>query len=326
MPVSEWYPDREHWIFTDFYRYSMVEYYVYLSKAVKEVVTPPYWKCMPHSLPTYPMRFYSARYPIFYAENLHRLGIFDYAQISALDWQHKEDVEYIQSLGVKVIGEVDVSPTLYKLDYCFRQSQKFGMDGAFVGVMELLFSGTTSPTLTPTGVLCNQLISEFNSGYKPFTFIEDFASVSDWSVNIGSGAVSGSIASDSANVQEGASGKLNYGVSAATGYDYVDYVKQIAATNLTDKKLIFYVQQPTSTAALLQIRLESANGGYLEYNYTQADGLWRRCKLSIPSDFSDYGTNPNLSQITAIRFRISGDISTTAETNSIYVDALGYTD
>jgi len=78
--------------------------------------------------------------------------------------------------------------------------------------------------------------------------------------------------------------------------------------------------------ALFQLSLHSQTGGFLEYDFSVEDGLWRRYSLAIESDFSDYGTNPDTSKINMLRFRVNGDISSVAEDGTIYIDAIGYTD
>jgi len=118
-----------------------------------------YWLWMVHSLPCYPNRFNSARYPLFYTENLRRLGYMDYAQTAVLDWQGVEDVQYMQNLGgAKVIGEVDVIPTEERLEWTFDQCKKFGTDGMFIGILEQLSS---EGKLTDIGKACQQRIQKF---------------------------------------------------------------------------------------------------------------------------------------------------------------------
>jgi len=160
MPPSDRYPDREHWVFTDFYRLSLLRYSVFLADAVREVFIPKYWLWMTHSVPDYPQRMRAARYPLFYAENLQRLGCLDYAQIPALDWQSIEDVQYLQQIPVRVIGEIDVKPTIERLDWTFQQARKYGMDGVFIGVMET-HSTNGQPTLI--GERCSKLIRGFQA-------------------------------------------------------------------------------------------------------------------------------------------------------------------
>jgi hypothetical protein len=156
----DYLPDRAHWVFTDFYRLSMLRFCVFLADSVHEVFTPEYWLWMTHTIPDYPKRFYSARYPLFYAENLRRLGYLDYAQIAALDWHGIEDIKYLQDMGgLKVIGEIDVAPTKERLEWTFSQCQKYGMDGVYIGVMENL---SNNGELSELGKQCNELIRNFS--------------------------------------------------------------------------------------------------------------------------------------------------------------------
>jgi hypothetical protein len=97
---------------------------------------------------------------LFYAENLRRLGCLDYAQTAALDWQTREDIEHLEALGLRVVGEVDVRPTPDRLQWTSGQGRKFGMDGVYVGVLEPLSSAGTP---TDFGTLCADLIK----GYRP---------------------------------------------------------------------------------------------------------------------------------------------------------------
>lgn len=159
-PPENFYPDREHWVFVDFYRWSMLRWCVNLADAVREVFNPPYWLWLPHTYPDYPGRFFSARYPIFYIENFKKLNIVDYVHIPALDWQSIEDVHLIKQLGVKVIGEVDVVPTPSKLEWTFNQSLKYDFDGVYIGTVENI---CRDGKLTCTGEVCKKLIDIFKN-------------------------------------------------------------------------------------------------------------------------------------------------------------------
>ncbi|MHB0998274.1 MAG: beta-galactosidase [Armatimonadota bacterium] len=158
MPPASFYPDREHWVFQDFYRWSMLKWCVQLAQAVKEEYTPKYWYWLSHTIDTYPMRYYSARYPYFYADNLRRLGVMDYTNLVALDWQGVQDVDYIKTLGVRPLGEIDVIPTVERLKLTFEISKKYGYDGVYVGILENLSS---EGKLTPVGELCRELIEDY---------------------------------------------------------------------------------------------------------------------------------------------------------------------
>ncbi|MFN4227280.1 MAG: beta-galactosidase [Candidatus Ratteibacteria bacterium] len=158
-PPKSFNYNRERWVFLNFYRWSMFKWCVQLAEAVKIVYEPEYWLWLAHSVPTYPQRFYSARYPIFYIENLKKLGLIDYTHLPALDWQSTEDIELIKKLGVKIIGEVDVAPSPEKMKWTFEQSKKFGFDGVYIGIMENLF--TDENKLSPAGEQCKKLISNW---------------------------------------------------------------------------------------------------------------------------------------------------------------------
>lgn len=156
-PPAAHYPDREHWVFTDFYRLSMLRQCVMMADAVQEVFTPPYWLWMAHSIGNTPQRFYSARFPHFYLENLRRLGYADMAHIAGLEWQMPEDIQVLRQSGLHTICEIDIQPTPERLKWTFGQAQKFGFDGVFVGVAEPLSAGGT---LTSLGELCRDLIQQ----------------------------------------------------------------------------------------------------------------------------------------------------------------------
>lgn len=158
-PPALYYPDREHWVFADFYRFSMLRYCVFLADAVLEVHKPEYWLWMTHSVPSYPQRHNAARYPIFYAENLRRLGLLDYAQTVPM-WQHPDDVRLMQSMGIKVIGELDIVPTPERLEQVFAESSETGMDGVFVGILE---PHLDENGLTQLGEACRAHIARFRT-------------------------------------------------------------------------------------------------------------------------------------------------------------------
>jgi len=164
VPPEAFYPDRAHWVFADFYRLSMLRYCVFLADSVRRSFTPEYWLWMTHTIGAYPQRFYAARYPLFYAENMRRLGCLDYAQLAALDWQTPEDVDYLRRRGVRVIGEVDVAPTPERLEWTFGQCRKFGTDGVFIGVLEI---HSEDGQLTSVGKLCRKLIQNFDKERMP---------------------------------------------------------------------------------------------------------------------------------------------------------------
>lgn len=156
-PPSDFYQDREHWVFTDFYRRSMLEYCVFLADSATEVYTPDYWLWMTHSASSRSQRFFGARYPHFYIENMLRSGCLDYTHVCSLDWQKQEDITMMQNLGAKIIGEIDIVPTKDRMELAFSQSEKFGMDGTFIGTINNL---STNGVLNDIGQTTKLLIEQ----------------------------------------------------------------------------------------------------------------------------------------------------------------------
>jgi len=165
VPPSDYQPDREHWVFTEFYRASMLRRCVVLADAVEAVFKPKYWLWMPHSIGNARQRFFSARYPAYYTENLRRLGCADYVHAAALEWQTPEDVRQLRATGVRTIAEIDVTPTPERLAWTFQQAERFGCDGVFLGVVEGLVEGRP-PVLTSSGHLARALTAEFRQQWQ----------------------------------------------------------------------------------------------------------------------------------------------------------------
>lgn len=158
VPPQDYYPDREHWVFQEFYRYSMLKWCVQLASAVKEVYEPQYWLFLTHTAAGYPQRYFAGRYPHYYVENLRRLGVLDIANISALDWHGVEDITYIKSFGVCPVAEIDVRPTPERLQWTFEQALTYGFTGVYIGILENLSVGTE---LSAVGKMCETLILEY---------------------------------------------------------------------------------------------------------------------------------------------------------------------
>ncbi len=160
VPPSDYRPDREHWVFTEFYRASMLRRCLVLADAVEAVFKPKYWLWMPHSIGNARQRFFSARYPAYYTDNLRRLGCADYVHVAALEWQTPEDVWQLRATGVRTIAEIDVTPTPERLAWTFQQAERFGCDGVFLGAVEGLVAGEPT-SLTRTGQLARDLTAKF---------------------------------------------------------------------------------------------------------------------------------------------------------------------
>ncbi|MCM8806590.1 MAG: hypothetical protein NC926_01335 [Candidatus Omnitrophica bacterium] len=161
LPPEKFYPDREHWTFLNFYRWSMLKWCYEITSYVKEVFSPKYFLWLPHTVDSYPQRFYSARFPHFYIWYLKKFGIIHFAHISALDWHTQEDIKIIKPLKITIIGEVDVIPTVERLEWTFQQSKKYELEGVYIGVAENLFENNQ---LNKVGEKCKVLIEEFKKG------------------------------------------------------------------------------------------------------------------------------------------------------------------
>lgn len=159
------HPDREHAVFADFYRLSMLRYCVEMADAVRTVWEPDYWLWMTHTVGPPDRRYYSARYPLFYIEQLQRLGLMDYAHIAVLGWQTRADVDLMRSLGARIIGETDVVMRLDRLLWTFDQSEHFGTDGVFIGAAEAL--ATPAGEITDVGQASVERISAFKHPVPP---------------------------------------------------------------------------------------------------------------------------------------------------------------
>lgn len=164
-PPADPFPDREHWVFTEFYRLSMLRRCVFMADAVSQVFEPKQWLWMAHSIGNSRQRFFSARYPAYYTENLRRLGCADYVHVAALDWQMPEDIRQVQETGARAIAEIDVQPSRDRLEWTFSQAKKFGCDGVFIGVAEILVDSTTG-SLTERGALARKLIETYRQNFR----------------------------------------------------------------------------------------------------------------------------------------------------------------
>jgi hypothetical protein len=153
--------------------------------------------------------------------------------------------------------------------------------------------------------------------------IDDFESVSDWGAGGSRGAFS-SVTTDAGEAQVGSyAGSFNYSLSEATGNDYVDFYNDTVSLDMSElDTLKFKANLPGDSDMIVQLRFHSATGGFIEYNFSMGNGTWQDYELSVSSDFTDYGTNPDLSNVNLIIFRANGDVSANATSGSILVDQM----
>ncbi|MBM82611.1 MAG: hypothetical protein CMJ78_18770 [Planctomycetaceae bacterium] len=69
----------------------------------------------------------------------------------------------MQSMGIKVIGELDIVPTTERLGLVFEESSKMGMDGVFIGVLE---KHSDKNGLTPLGKACRKRVAQFREKFR----------------------------------------------------------------------------------------------------------------------------------------------------------------
>lgn len=153
--------------------------------------------------------------------------------------------------------------------------------------------------------------------------IDDFEDVSDWGAGGSRGPLS-SVSLDGTEAQVGSSaGSFNYSLSEATGNDYVDFYNDRVSLDMTGLDTIkFKASLPSDSDMILQLRIYSSTGGFIEYDFSQGSGIWTDYELSISTNFTDYGTNPDLANVNLIILRANGDVSANATTGSILLDQM----
>jgi hypothetical protein len=161
------------------------------------------------------------------------------------------------------------------------------------------------------------------AGSLSAVMIDDFEVVSDWGAGGSRGAFS-SVSADAAEAQVGNyAGSFNYSLSEDTGNDYVDFYNDTLSLDMTGlDTLKFKANLPGDSDMIVQLRFHSATGGFIEYNFAMGDDTWQDYELSISGDFTDYGTNPDLSNVNLVIFRANGDVSANATSGSILVDQM----
>jgi len=157
--------------------------------------------------------------------------------------------------------------------------------------------------------------------------IEDFENVSDWAVAVGAGAISGSIATDAGEAQEGSyAGVLNYGLSIETDFDFVNYYLDLSSPLDVSEpnELVIEVdlKMPNDPDMFMELMLYDTSNAFISHTFVEGDGLWHTFSLSLADDFFDYGNPPDRSAITRIIFQANGGNSTTATSGTVYVDKL----
>ena len=164
--------------------------------------------------------------------------------------------------------------------------------------------------------------------------IEDFDDVSDWTIEVGPSALSGSVSQDASQARDGDyAGLLNYEHSTAVADDYILYMKDFSENPLDISEpglaLQMKIKVPNDPDFLLQIRMTDGSswGDFIEHDFSQGwDGTWQLITLPLDdsSIWADYGYAPDLSNIVNFRFTTNGDLSSNYTADSIVVDTIEF--
>ena len=118
---------------------------------------------------------------------------------------------------------------------------------------------------------------------------------------------------------------MSYNHTTATGFDFVDFIRDMSGSPIDMSDVIsvdFKWNAPYDLGCISQLQLISTSGGFLEYTFTEGDGVWRDASLNFPDDFADYGSNPSLTDINIIKIRSNGDTSTSVTSGTFYIDQM----
>lgn len=145
-PPTRYTRSRECEVFEEFYREGLLQGAIALSEPVAARVKPRIWFWMSHFVRERE-RHYAARYPLYYMRRLKKLGRATVVQVSVVPgWQTKEDIAGLKALGLRVIGEIHITPTAEQQRQHARLAWNLGCDGFFVGTLENLFHEDGTPT------------------------------------------------------------------------------------------------------------------------------------------------------------------------------------
>jgi hypothetical protein len=157
---------------------------------------------------------------------------------------------------------------------------------------------------------------------QSYVVINDFEQTS-WYSSKGPGATSASAALVNTGAPQGfGADAFTYGVSTATGSDYCDYYKDGLALNLSSvDNISMFIKMPNDPECDITLQIyNGTNGTHIEYTFPEGTGNWEFVSLPF-SSFGVYGADAfDFANINLIRFRVIGDASAVASTNTFYVD------
>lgn len=162
LPPPKWQYTRECATFEAFYRDHILQTAIELSALVKKHTAPTIWFWLSHFIKS-PERYYAARFPAYYMQRLGELGCANAVETSVVPgWQTQDDIADMRIQGLRVIGEIYITPTPQQQREHARLSQALGCDGFFVGTLENLFYEDGTPT--PAGDETAKIIALWKQG------------------------------------------------------------------------------------------------------------------------------------------------------------------
>jgi hypothetical protein len=146
QPPRSWQDTLECHEFERFYRLGILNSAIAYAKVVRRFFHPCIWFWVSHFIKS-PERYYAARYPRYYMSHLKALGMANMVETSSVaGWETKGQIGRLKQLGLQVIGEIDIDPTLKGQLNNFVTAKGLGCDGVFVGTLENLFAANGAPT------------------------------------------------------------------------------------------------------------------------------------------------------------------------------------
>lgn len=152
-----------------------------------------------------------------------------------------------------------------------------------------------------------------------YVLINDFeASTSGWYASKSGAAISASAALTTPAAEGFWCDAFTYGVSTATGNDYCDFYKDGLHLNLSSvDSICMFVKMPNDPQCIIVFQAYDTLAAHkLEYQFAEGTGNWQF--VQIPLSLAQAGFNAG--DITLLRFRVIGDTSAIASTNTFYAD------
>jgi len=91
--------------------------------------------------------------------------------------------------------------------------------------------------------------------------------------------------------------------------------------DIQNKRLEFWLKQPNDADAYLQMKVYDSGSGWAEYTFPEGNGTWTFYSLQN-SNFFDWGSGMDYSDVQKIIFHSNGDASATATSDHYHVDFL----